>query len=133
MTKIFAVFLLKLNPWRPSWQLFLVSSLSHECIYANMKSTSSLVATTFSATLCSFVAFDFKCSSSSPYPICSFSSTNPITWSIHQFCFNPPHAVLTCCSSLNNSTILTLHLPWVTETEFLLTISIQYQSDWWWE
>ena len=29
--------------------------------------------------------------------------------------------------------ILTLSLPWVTKTEFLLTISIQYQADKWWE
>ena len=28
---------------------------------------------------------------------------------------------------------LTLQLPWVTKTEFLLTISIQYQADEWWE
>ena len=28
---------------------------------------------------------------------------------------------------------LTLQLPWVTKSEFLLTISIQYQADKWWE
>ena len=59
-------------------------------VCANMKSTSSLVANIFSATLCSFLAFDFKCSSIAPYPICFFPSPNPITWPIHQFCFNPP-------------------------------------------
>ena len=29
--------------------------------------------------------------------------------------------------------VLTLYLPWVTKTEFLLTISIQYQAGWWWD
>ena len=61
-------------------------------VWANMKFTSSLVANIFSATLCSFVAFDFKCSSIAPYPICSFPSTNPITWPIYQFCFNSPQS-----------------------------------------
>ena len=28
---------------------------------------------------------------------------------------------------------LTLKLPWATETEFLITISIKYQADKWWE
>ena len=38
------------------------------------------------------MAFDFKCSSIAPYPICSFLSTNPITWPIYQFCFNSPQS-----------------------------------------
>ena len=28
---------------------------------------------------------------------------------------------------------LTFYLPWVTKTEFLHTISLQYQADKWWE
>ena len=35
--------------------------------------------------------------------------------------------------SLERLINLTLELPWVTKTEFLLTISIQYQVDRWWE
>ena len=34
---------------------------------------------------------------------------------------------------IEKKNILTLYLPWVTSIELLITISIQYQVDKWWE
>ena len=37
------------------------------------------------------------------------------------------------CKSEKNRIGLTIKLPWMTKTEFLLTISIQYHPEKWWE
>ena len=54
----------------------------------------------------------------------------------HQYAYCP-HSSLYISSLVQTRKMckipLTFKLPWVTKTEFLLTVSIQYQTDKWWE